>query len=395
MLGYVSVMESISTPSPIYLIVHSDHPLDPVGPNSGAEMATLNHARYIAATGRRVCLAARLKQPISADRGVHFIDLGASYDIERALDWADTQGTYVLLAAGKALSIMLSRRRERCLRRILITHDRCAGDSGLKPDVLDVMCDGIVCVSHAQKDKLVSEGAPEHKMTVVHNGVDLSIFTPSTPSKHHPRRLIFAGALVPDKGLHLLISAFADLRAKYPDLELEVFGSSSLWSRGDYLNTEQLAEQLPGLIFHGKRSQYEIAEGFRRSGICVIPSIWFDPYPLISLEAQACGTPVVAFRMGGLPEGILDGKTGVVVNEVSPQALTHTLDKLLSDPHKLFDMSATAASNAAIAFRWETVVEKIIALCEPQKESAVPRVPIALKSSEAYVKGATGTGNPN
>jgi glycosyltransferase involved in cell wall biosynthesis len=382
-------MESLSPTSPLYLIVHSDHPLDPVGPNSGAEMATLNHARYIAATGRRVCLAARLKQPISEDRGVQFIDLGASYDIERALDWADTQGTYVLLAAGKAFSIMLSRRRERCLRRILITHDRCAGDSGLKPEVLDVICDGIVCVSHAQKEKLVSEGAPEHKMTVVHNGVDFSIFNPAPPSKHNARRLVFAGALVPDKGLHLLISAFADLKPKYPDLELEVFGSSSLWSRTDYLNTEQLSAQFPGLIFHGKKNQHEIADGFRRSGICVVPSIWFDPYPLISLEAQACGTPVVAFSMGGLPEGIINGKTGVVVDEISPQALTRTLDTLLSVPHTLFDMSANAASNAAIAFRWETVVEKIIALCEPARESVVRRVPIELKSPESYMRVAS------
>jgi spore coat protein SA len=257
--------------------------------------------------------------------------------------------------------------------------------------VLDVICDGIVCVSHAQKEKLVSEGAPEHKMTVVHNGVDFSIFNPSPPSKHKARRLVFAGALVPDKGLHLLISAFADLKPKYPDLELEVFGSSSLWSRTDYLNTEQLAAQFPGLIFHGKKAQHEIAEGFRRSGICVVPSIWFDPYPLISLEAQACGTPVVAFRMGGLPEGIINGTTGVVVEEVSPQALTRTLDTLLSDPHTLFDMSANAASNAAIAFRWETVVEKIIALCEPARESVVRRVPIELKSPEVYIRAAATT----
>lgn len=379
-------MDSLTHTSPLYLIVHSDHPLDPTGPNSGAEMATLNHARYIAATGRRVCLAARLKHPISYDHGVHFIDLGASYDVQRALDWADTQGTYVLLAAGKAFSIMLSRGRERCLRRVFITHDRCAGDSGLKPDVLEHICDGIVCVSHAQKDKLVSEGAPESKMTVVHNGVDLSIFHPSPPTHHQPYRLVFAGALVPDKGLHLLLSAFVELKSKYPQLELEVFGSSSLWSRSDYLNTEQLAAQIPGLIFHGKRTQQEIAEGFRRSGICVVPSIWFDPYPLISLEAQACGTPVVAFRMGGLPEGIVPGKTGVVVDEVSPQALTRALDHLLAEPHKLSEMSAHAASNAATAFRWETVVEKILSVCEPSRGSTVRRVPIELKSPELYMR---------
>jgi glycosyltransferase involved in cell wall biosynthesis len=350
--------------APLYLIVHSDHSLDPLGPNSGAEMATLNHARYIAATGRTVCLAARLKQPVTFDQGVHFIDLGASYDIERALDWADSQGKYVLLAAGKAFSILLSRRRERCIRRILITHDRCAGDSGLKPDVIEHVCDGIVCVSHAQKDKLVSEGAPEHKMTVVHNGVDFSIFSPSRPEEHNPHRLVFAGALVPDKGLHLLISAFIELKSKYPQLELEVFGSSSLWSRSDYLDIAQLSSQVPGLTFHGKKTQREIADGFRRSGICVVPSIWFDPYPLISLEAQACGTPVVAFKMGGLPEGIAHNETGVVVDQVSQQALTGALNNLLYNPIILAQMSSNASAYAALNFRWELVIEKIVALSE-------------------------------
>ena len=369
---------------PLYLIVHSDHPLDPIGPNSGAEMATLNHARYIAATGRTVCLAARLKQPVTFDQGVHFIDLGASYDIERALDWADSQGKYVLLAAGKAFSILLSRRRERCIRRILITHDRCAGDSGLKPEVIEHVCDAIVCVSHAQKEKLVSEGAPEHKMTVVHNGVDFSIFSPSRPEEHNPHRLVFAGALVPDKGLHLLISAFIELKGKYPKLELEVFGSSSLWSRTDYLDIAQLSSQVPGLIFHGKKTQREIADGFRRSGICVVPSIWFDPYPLISLEAQACGTPVVAFKMGGLPEGIVQDQTGVVVEEISAQALAHALDQLLAHPHHLSVMSAQAATHAARSFRWDSVVQKILALCETVSLPTTMRIPIQLQSPEAY-----------
>lgn len=377
------------TPSrtpPVYLLVHSDHPLDPTGPNSGAEMATLNQARYLAASGRKVCVAAILKKPISFDRGVNFIDLGASYDIERALDWADTQGVYVLLAAGKAFSLLLSRRRERCIKRILITHDRCAGDSGLKPDVLEHTCDAILCVSHAQKEKLVSEGAPAHKMIVVHNGVDFSIFPTQPPQAHSPRRLVFSGALVPDKGVHLLIGAFIDLKAKYPDLELEVFGSSSLWSRGDYLDIEQLRTSVSGITFHGKTGQREIAQGFGRSGICVVPSIWFDPYPLTSLEAQACGTPVVAFRMGGLPEGIRHGETGLVVDEVSAQALAVALDSLLSDPRRLAAMSHLAAQHASIDFRWETVIEKITALCEATPLSKSTRVAIRLKAPESYLR---------
>jgi glycosyltransferase involved in cell wall biosynthesis len=354
---------------PVYLVVHSDHLLDVAGPNSGAEMATLNQARFLAASGRQVLLAARLKGavPEQAIPGVELFDLGPGYDVEGALDWADAHGRpYVLVAAGKAFALVCSRRRELCRRRVFISHDRCAGDSGLRPEVLDQLCDVIFCVSHAQREKLLSEGAPGHKMVVVHNGVDFSIFSPTPPEAHQQQRLLFCGALVPDKGLHLLIEAFARLRQTFPHLQLEVFGSASLWSRQEYLDTTALAAALPGLVFHGRRSQREIVQGLQRCGVCVVPSIWFDPYPLTSLEAQACGAPVVAFRMGGLPEGIVAGETGVVVDEVSSDALAAALATLLRDPQRLQRMSANAAEHAARSFRWELVVEKMVEQCEPE-----------------------------
>lgn len=351
---------------PLYLLIHSDHPLDPLGPNSGAEMASLNQARALARSGRTVCLAARLKQPITIDQGVTFIDLGPTYDIERALDWADAQGPYVLLAAGKAFALLLSRRRASCIRRIFITHDRSAGDSGLRPELLEHLCDQILCVSNAQRDKLALEGAPIERMTVIHNGVDFEIFKPSPPEMHDPNRLVFLGALVADKGLHLLIEAFINLKPRYPKLELDVFGSSSLWSRAEYLNIEELKGALPELRFHGNVSQREAANALATAGICVVPSIWFDPFPLTSLEAQACGTPVVAFNVGGLAEGIAHNSTGCIVDEVSQEALTITLDALLSDPKRLHFMSENCTSWTAQRFSWEGVISKITALCEPQ-----------------------------
>ena len=349
-----------------YLLVHSDHPLDPLGPNSGAEMATLNQARALAQSGRAVTVAARLKQPIVSDRGVSFIDLGPSYDVARALDWADSQGNYILLAAGKSFALFLSRGRQRCLKRILITHDRCAGDSGIRPDVLEHLCDNILCVSHAQREKLALEGAPTSLMEVIHNGVDFEIFKPTPPQRHNPRKLLFSGALVPDKGIHILIAAFITLKSKYADLELDIFGSSSLWSRDEFLKIDEIQRVVSDVHFRGKATQREIAEALGQAGLCVVPSIWFDPYPLTSLEAQACGTPVVAFRVGGLPEGISHNSTGCIVDEPSEEALVETLDRLLSDPQRLLFMSEAAQSWAAQRFKWSDVAKKIIRLCEPK-----------------------------
>jgi glycosyltransferase involved in cell wall biosynthesis len=68
--------------------------------------------------------------------------------------------------------------------------------------------------------------------------------------------------------------------------------------------------------------------------------------------------------MGGLPEGIAHNESGVVVNDVTQPALTAALDHLLEDPNRLKAMSLHAARHAAHNFRWESVVEKITALCE-------------------------------
>ncbi len=327
-------------------------------------MATINHARFLAKAGRRVTVAARLKQPIASDSGVEFIDLGPAYEIEKAIEYAETRGPYVLISEGKAFALLLSRRSSGCIKRVLITHDRCAGDSGLRPEVLELTCDHILCVSQAQFQKLASEGAPTHKMSVIYNGVDLSIFQQSPPSAHDPNRLIFSGALVPDKGLHLLIGAFIDLKARYPNLSLDVFGSSSLWSREDYLNTNDLQAAIPGITFHGKASQTSIAERCQTAGICVVPSVWFEPLGLVSLEAQATGTPVVTFNVGGLPETVQDGETGLVVREVNQQALTAALASLLADPRRLAAMSEKAATRIAHQFSWSIVIERLLRITE-------------------------------
>jgi glycosyltransferase involved in cell wall biosynthesis len=356
---------STSTPgSAFYLLVHTEQPLDPQGPNSGAEMASLNQARFLAKAGRRVVLAASLVSAPAAGDGVEYWDLGPSYDVEAALDRADREGPYHLISAGRCIALFLARKRKQCITKLLVTHDRTAGDSGIKPHVLSHLVDAILCVSNAQKTKLASEGAPAEKMVVIHNGVDFDIFAASPPVDHDPHRLVFSGALVPDKGLHLLLNSFVELQRRYKDLKLEVFGDASLWARKEYLDIDTLARSIPNLTFHGKTAQTKIADGFRRSGICVVPSIWFDPFPLTSLEAQGCGCPVVTFNVGGLPEGIDPGRSGIVVEQIEQSALTRALDVLLGNPRRLAEMSAHSARFAREQFRWDVVVGKIVSLCE-------------------------------
>jgi len=360
---------------PAYLIFHRDHALDPAGIHSGAEMATLFLSRFLAKRGFKVVLCAQLVGGETEKDGVQFWDLGATFDVAAALERARALGSYHLLSAGLAVPLLLSQKEKGCLSRCLISHDRAGGDSGIDAKILSRIVDCIFCVSNAQKDVFVKAGLDPAKVVVIHNGVDLDIFQPGDVETRNLRKIVFVGALVVDKGLHVLLQSYAKLKQKYSDLTIDVYGSSSLWYREEYINPSDIEKQLPGVKFHGKVPQTKIAEAFRTAGLCVVPSIWFDPFPLVSIDAQACGCPVVAFDVGGLKEGIQDKATGIVVKEISEDALTRALDDLLSNKDKLKEFSRNALQLSRPRFTWEKLIETVTSNCEKAAASRSFKTP--------------------
>lgn len=354
----------MTSQSDTYIIVHKDSVIDVRGINSGAETATLALARYLVKRGKQVVVAGMLSNGDDFYNGVTFCDLGPSYNVWRILDQRSILGTYHLISAGRALPILLSTREEGCLSRILISHDRSGNDTGIKPIVLAQHVDKVLCVSHAQRDVLVNDGLRADLTQVIHNGVDLETFKLGTTNERNWNNLVFVGAIIPDKGVHVLIDSFATLKRRFPALTLDLYGSASLWGREPYLNSTEIERSIPGIKFHGKVTQSIIAKALAKAGICVVPSIWFDPFPLSALEAQATGCPVVVFDQGGLREGIKDGETGRLVKETSPNALSTALTELLSDHANLAQMSQKAGDWSRSYFTWERVAQEVISCCE-------------------------------
>jgi glycosyltransferase involved in cell wall biosynthesis/Tfp pilus assembly protein PilF len=357
-----------------YLIVHKDHPFNRNGVNSGAENATRSLARALVAQGHRVTIAAQLTDPAPQGpttdaHGVEWFDLGPGFTTDRALAYVRARGEYCLISAGRAQPLFESRSDPRCILRILISHDRSGNDTGIRPTVLCEVVDRVVCVSEAQREIFLKAGVPPSKVVTLYNGVDLEMFPVGRPEQRDFRKLVFVGALVEDKGVHWLIESFCALKAKYPDLTLDIYGSSDLWGRKKLFDEADIARRVPGLTFHGKVSQERVGLAMSRAGICVIPSIWFDPFPLTALEAQATGCPVVTFDVGGLKEGVRDGETAVVVREVTPQALTSALDSLLQDPRTLRLFSEQAIERCRPRFTWERVASDLHALNEEIQSS--------------------------
>ncbi len=347
-----------------YLLIHKDHPIDPHGVSSGAEMATLALARALAKDGSRVVTAAQLKnQCEEVIDGVEYWDLGPNYDVGSILTRARELGYYHLIVSCRAQAIMQSLAEPLCLSRTFMAHDPSGTAAGISPEILCRVADNVVCVSEAQKSLFVQAGAPCARVTVINNGADLEIFREGVSADRDFKRIVFVGALVMDKGIDILISAFAKIKGKHTDAKLDIYGSSTMWGRSDFFDHVAIEKQIPDIKFHGAVSQAVVAEAFRTAGACVIPSRWFDSFPLTAVEAQVCGCPVVGFNVGGIAETITPGETGMLLSEVSENELVQALDELLSNPSKLKSMSEAALWMARPRFTWAKTAAAIAELC--------------------------------
>lgn len=366
-----------------YLIIHKDSPLSIQRQNGGAEMVSLYLGRYFAAAGDAVVVAARLTDPEEKIGSLEYRDLGSDYDVERILKQVSKRGPYHLIANSHSLPLVLSRRDPNCLSRVLLTEER-HGAAGLQMEVISEITDAIACVSHAQRSLLIGEGADPEKTTVVYNGVDLNHYAAGDPAKRNWRNLIFAGALVQDKGIHFLIEAYAKLKQKYSDLTLDVYGSAALWHRDEFINPEEIQRALPGIVFHGSVPPVELVPAYQRAGICVVPSIWFEPFGMIASDALATGCPVVTFDVGGPAEIVQHGKNGLVLKDISPGGLAVGLDQLLGDPDQLKALARGALAERE-RFDWARMVKQFKEICQGAA-AARPAPPEISRSVDRPVK---------
>ena len=146
-----------------------------------------------------------------------------------------------------------------------------------------------------------------HKVYVVHNGVDIDRFTPSSVVGHEkPPVVLFVGRLVPQKGAHLLLQAALKIRDTH-DFRIRIVGSSNFdpdaplssyehQLRGIVASMESRVEFVPFV------NRTRVVEMYHESAIFCVPSDWDDPCPLTVLEGMACGLPTIASHRGGIPE---------------------------------------------------------------------------------------------
>ena len=234
--------------------------------------------------------------------------------------------------------------------------------------------DRIIANTADEAGQLVSlYGADPHRVDVVHPGVDLDVFSPGDKIRARatfglgPDKtvLLFVGRIQPLKAPDILVRAAADMVRADPYLRdrlvIVICGGPS----GSGLDqptalTDLVAELgIADLVrFEPPSHRTILADWYRAADITVVPS-YSESFGLVAVESAACGTPVVASRVGGLRTAVADGVSGVLVGSHDPKDYAATLQALIADPERLHMLSRGARMHAA-AFGWAATTSGLL-----------------------------------
>ncbi|MBV8852260.1 MAG: glycosyltransferase [Sinobacteraceae bacterium] len=190
-----------------------------------------------------------------------------------------------------------------------------------------------VAVSQAIARRASEWGIAPERISVRHIGVDTRSFRRTGPPLWERKpTVLFTGRLSEKKGVEYLIRAFAEVKKQLSSAELVIIGDGSLRQ-----GLEQLAAQLNVPVsFLGAQGNDEVQRQLQRARVFCSPSVTAangdaEGLPIVILEAQACGVPVVTSARGGAEEGIIDGVTGFAFREKEVDTLARHLLYLLRD----------------------------------------------------------------
>ena len=234
---------------------------------------------------------------------------------------------------------------------------------------------GLIANTDAEAASLVSlyDACPDN-VFVVAPGVDLQTFSPGS-GKSAARiklniapdaiMLTFVGRIQPHKGPDVLLRAVAEMVTHSPHLKAKlavvIMGGASGSGLNELEKLKVLAkflkiEDVTHFVEPVKRD--ELANWYRASDLVCVPS-YSESFGLVALEAQACGTPVVATAIGGLRTAVSDGISGSLVDGHDPKAWSAVISRLIAEPQRRLLLSMGAVVHAS-HFGWENTAHKTL-----------------------------------
>ncbi|NLT30245.1 MAG: glycosyltransferase family 4 protein [Propionibacterium sp.] len=230
----------------------------------------------------------------------------------------------------------------------------------------------LIGVSQVSVNDTVQDfGLRPEQFRVVPLGADISVFHPEAAARRVPGRIVcVASADNPLKGVDHLLDAVAKLRVERPvELQLvcKLNPEGSTRRRIEELGITDIVHASNGL------SDAELAALLASAEVVAVPSM-YEGFSLPTVEALACGTPVVASNAGALPEVLgTDGTQGTLVPPGDVEALVQALGELLDDPERRARMGAAARQRAVQTFSWTAVAARTVDAYAEAAEAAARR----------------------
>ena len=225
--------------------------------------------------------------------------------------------------------------------------------------------DAVIAVSGAMREEVLAAypALDPDAVQVILNGIDTEEYRPvesrAALERYGVREpyVLFVGRITHQKGLPTLLAAAPGLEgaqlvlaAGAPDTEELARGTEAAVARLD--DVVWIEEMLP---------KEDVIELLSHATVFVCPSI-YEPLGIVNLEAMACGTAVVASRIGGIPEVVVDGETGLLVPSEDPDALAVAINELVASPERAAAMGEAGRRRAVADFGWDRIAAQTVEL---------------------------------
>jgi len=223
----------------------------------------------------------------------------------------------------------------------------------------------IITLSEALKKQHIEVGFPECNISVIPPGIFSELikdeFKKFTDFSKKEIKLLYVGRINQEKGVHISIEAVGYLVKNLTTINVV------LYIIGD--GNEKYIDKLQSLIsklkikknvrFCGKLPREKVMNEYSKYDILLVPSIWEEPFGIIIIEAMSQGLPVIATSVGGIPEIIKNGETGLLVPPNNPVKMTEAVKKLIDNPHLYERLSINGIKEVQEKYTDEKIIEHI------------------------------------
>lgn len=192
--------------------------------------------------------------------------------------------------------------------------------------------DRYIALTEFARAKWIAGGLPVDRVVVKPNFVHPDPGVGTGPGSY----VLYAGRLAPEKGLQTLMAAWRRLETPIP---LQIAGDGPL---RPMLEAEIAREGLENIRLLGSLPRGDVLKALQGARCLVLPSLWYEGFPLMIVEAFACGVPVITSRLGSMCELVTDGRTGLHFDRGDPASLARTIDAVWSESGALAEMGRAA-----------------------------------------------------